>query len=164
MSFMIKEKLFTRDGQYVVEVVMPPFNPRPEAIVWGSRIFIRVDTDLVTGGEDGEAYIEGFVWVSPDGLLTPGERNEKLKPYRPETKTNEYPYRADVPGGIGGDTPVADSIRAQAQEEGFLTAQMPEEFLAEMKALPNACSSCGAYGGAHKLQCPQSPGIFDKAG
>jgi hypothetical protein len=53
---MIKTRLFTRDGGYVVTVLVPQFQPKAEAIVWGSRIFFLKD--------DGE-YREGiayYVW------------------------------------------------------------------------------------------------------
>ena len=41
---MIKTKLFTRSGEYVVTVMMPPFQPQAEAIVWGARMFfLRAD-------------------------------------------------------------------------------------------------------------------------
>lgn len=34
-------KLFTRDGGFVHEAAIPPFNPPPEVIGWGSRVFVR---------------------------------------------------------------------------------------------------------------------------
>lgn len=46
--------LFTRSGDYVTTVRLPPFEPPAEAIQWGSRIFI------LTNG----AYKEGILWVS----------------------------------------------------------------------------------------------------
>ena len=42
---MVKTELYTRSGDYVITVMVPPFKPPPEAIVWGSRIFFRQSLD-----------------------------------------------------------------------------------------------------------------------
>lgn len=36
----MKIKLYARDGGFVAEVVIPPFNDPPEALLWGSRLFV----------------------------------------------------------------------------------------------------------------------------
>lgn len=48
-------KLLTRDGGYVTTVSVPPFNPPPEVIMWGSRVFVR---------QPGGHYAEGMAWHS----------------------------------------------------------------------------------------------------
>lgn len=48
-------ELFTRMGQYVVTVLVPPMNPPPEVIQWGSRYFMRNALGR---------YCEGLVWVA----------------------------------------------------------------------------------------------------
>lgn len=44
--------LFTRDGDYVTTVDFLPYVHLPEAILWGSRFFIK---------RDDNKYYEGFV-------------------------------------------------------------------------------------------------------
>jgi hypothetical protein len=50
-------KLYTRGGDYVATIRMPPFNPPPEAISWATRLFAR--------NEEGD-YREGMTWFAPD--------------------------------------------------------------------------------------------------
>lgn len=38
---MIEVKLYTGEGKYVVTALMPEFQIWPEALIWGSRCFIR---------------------------------------------------------------------------------------------------------------------------
>lgn len=52
-------RLLTRTGDFVVEVLVPPFNPPAEIIQWGGRYFIRQP--------DGK-YCEGMVWFSADPM------------------------------------------------------------------------------------------------
>jgi hypothetical protein len=47
-------KLFTRSGEYVTTVTVPPFNPPAEVIVWGQRFFV------LTSG----TYREGLPYYS----------------------------------------------------------------------------------------------------
>jgi len=54
---MIKVILHTREGQYVTEVLVPEFNPMPEVIIWGSRVFVKP--------EDCKGYYEGFAYYVP---------------------------------------------------------------------------------------------------
>lgn len=56
---MEKIKLYTRDGGYVVTVTVPVFNPKPEAIAWGSRVFVLKDT----------RYVEGLLWPIIEGQV-----------------------------------------------------------------------------------------------
>lgn len=51
---MEKVKLYTRDGRYVVTIIMPVFNPQAEAILWGQRVFVL---------RDGK-YYEGLMWAA----------------------------------------------------------------------------------------------------
>lgn len=59
-------KLFTKDGGFVAEEVVPPFNIAPEVIVWGQRTFIAPDVDYLVRlaeVEAGEiAYVEAFAY------------------------------------------------------------------------------------------------------
>lgn len=59
---MIKTELFTRAGEYVIVVMIPPFNPPAEAVIWGSRIFIR--------NEKGK-YVEGLAFHVTEMLEVP---------------------------------------------------------------------------------------------
>lgn len=34
-------KLYTRDGGFVHAATIPPMQPPPEVLVWGSRVFVR---------------------------------------------------------------------------------------------------------------------------
>ncbi len=53
---MRKVKLFTRGGEFVIEIEVLPFALMPEVIQWGTRIFVR---------ENDERYLEGFLYVHP---------------------------------------------------------------------------------------------------
>lgn len=55
---MNQARLFTRSGGYVATVhSIPPFHTPAEAIMWGSRFFVRAnDTD----------YVEALVWAAAD--------------------------------------------------------------------------------------------------
>lgn len=46
--------LLTRVGTYVVTVQVPAFNPIPEVLVWGDRVFVRRVDDR---------YYEGMAWA-----------------------------------------------------------------------------------------------------
>jgi hypothetical protein len=54
---MIKVILHTREGEYVTTVDVPPMNPMPEIIIWGSRVFFKPDRC--------KGYYEGLAWVVP---------------------------------------------------------------------------------------------------
>lgn len=54
---MIEVTLYTREGQEVTQVTMPPFLIPPEVILWGSRYFVL---------RDGR-YIEGMCWPILEG-------------------------------------------------------------------------------------------------
>jgi hypothetical protein len=36
---MIRVKLFTADGGFVVEGEIPPFQTEPDVLIWGERVF-----------------------------------------------------------------------------------------------------------------------------
>jgi hypothetical protein len=55
--------LYTRDGQFVAAVPVPPFQVMPEGIVWGERIFFR---DAGSG-----QYREGILWIATLGSVSP---------------------------------------------------------------------------------------------
>jgi ribosomal protein L37E len=52
---MTKTELYTKSGEFVAAVLVPPFNPPAEAIQYGSRVFIL--------GADGR-YREGLLYVA----------------------------------------------------------------------------------------------------
>lgn len=66
---MAKAKLYTRDGQFVADVDMPPFNPPADVIVWGTRHFVL--RQGVTGIEPWYDYAEGMVWYCNDPQPVP---------------------------------------------------------------------------------------------
>ena len=51
------ERLLTKSGDFVTRVDVPPYDPPPEIIAWGTRFFVRQ--------QNGE-YREGLVWASND--------------------------------------------------------------------------------------------------
>ncbi len=58
MGTLLQVELKTRDGEFVARVRIPSFQKMPEALIWGSRIFVI---------QDGE-YREGIAWfVDPRG-------------------------------------------------------------------------------------------------
>lgn len=48
----MKVELLTKSGEYVYTVTILPYKLMPEAILWGSRFFIK---------RDDQKYYEGFV-------------------------------------------------------------------------------------------------------
>jgi hypothetical protein len=50
----VEVHLFTRAGEVVTKVEIPPYKTMPEAILWGQRFFIRREAG-------GGIYYEGFV-------------------------------------------------------------------------------------------------------
>lgn len=58
--------LMTKDGGYVVHVLIPEMKPRPEVIQWGERIFVKKENH--SGGTFTEGYYEGLV-VVPDSIF-----------------------------------------------------------------------------------------------
>lgn len=42
---MIRVRLVTRGGDFVREVEIAPFEPPPDVLVWGSRLFLRDPCD-----------------------------------------------------------------------------------------------------------------------
>lgn len=44
---MLEVNLFTSQGEFVVTVIIPDYNPRPQAILWGDRLFgFELDDEL----------------------------------------------------------------------------------------------------------------------
>ena len=54
---MILVKLTTKFGEFVTNVQVPPMQPMPEVIGWGSRIFVYVDDTQ---------YKEGIIYFPPE--------------------------------------------------------------------------------------------------
>jgi hypothetical protein len=62
---MMRVQLYTRDGEFVVEGLIPPFLEWPQVILWGSRIFtwyeeVMVDRPGQMGPEMIPFYREAF--------------------------------------------------------------------------------------------------------
>jgi hypothetical protein len=57
----MKIKLFTRDGGFVHEALIPPFKPAPEVITWGARVFVRNDVYAI--GDEATGYVEGMAYA-----------------------------------------------------------------------------------------------------
>lgn len=71
-----REKLYTSDGGYVTEIELPAYDPKPDVMIWGARVFIRVDgfvpadfdpldTVPVEDMQSREAYVEAFAYHIP---------------------------------------------------------------------------------------------------
>lgn len=61
---MQKVKLITRAGGYVTTVLVPPFNPPAEGIIWGSRSFFLDTADVRPEGY--LVYREGLVFYATE--------------------------------------------------------------------------------------------------
>lgn len=57
---MAKAKLYTREGRFVADVDMPPFNPPADVVVWGTRHFVFRRRG--EGGDTYDDYFEGMAW------------------------------------------------------------------------------------------------------
>ena len=64
--------LYTRAGEFVVDVVVPPFTPPAEVLVWGVRFFAR--------REDGK-YCEAMAYFVPPQLHEAGESANVADPF-----------------------------------------------------------------------------------
>jgi hypothetical protein len=53
--------LYTKDGQFVTDVKIPPFQPRVEILCWGSRYFLHVHDKL----DDSLVYKEVLAFFVP---------------------------------------------------------------------------------------------------
>jgi hypothetical protein len=67
---MTQHKLYARDGFFVAEVTIPPFDPMPEVVIWGERIFTKqLEDDAIAAAEEGHVndicYVEAFAWFAP---------------------------------------------------------------------------------------------------
>lgn len=65
----MRVRLYTRDGGYVTTAHIPPFDPAPEVILFGSRVFVKAATSQVDGdGQLHYRYEEGHaVSIDPRG-------------------------------------------------------------------------------------------------
>lgn len=83
---MKKVKLFTKNGGFVTNVLIPPFNEPPKGILWGQRLFFIKDVDN---------YYEDF-WVAavisgPDNRTDVTEIDTKSsKSYTKHPGNDEY--------------------------------------------------------------------------
>jgi len=77
---MIKVNLYTKNGELVITVMTPPFNPMPDCIAWGSRFFFK-NPDFKKKDESG--YYEGLI-VAAINVVT---RETSIKR---ETDKKEY--------------------------------------------------------------------------
>lgn len=50
---MVKVRLYTRDGHFVVDAPFLPYKTQPDAVLWGSRFFLW--------SKEHSQYREGFV-------------------------------------------------------------------------------------------------------
>lgn len=55
-------RLETREGNFVTEIVVPPFEPPADVLAWGVRVFIRVPELIV---KDLPVYREGLLYAVP---------------------------------------------------------------------------------------------------
>ena len=86
-------KLFTRNGDFVHDGEIPPFNPAPEAIAWGSRVFFRASSST-------NHYYEGMIYPLFDltaiKAQTYDARSEEVSQPNGNTKPNEAPGRTSA--------------------------------------------------------------------
>lgn len=57
----MKIKLFTRDGGFVRDGMLPPFLIPPEVISWGARVFV-LDATQMGDADDPTHYKEGMLY------------------------------------------------------------------------------------------------------
>lgn len=58
------EKLYTAQGGYVSDVVIPAFVEKPPVLIWGCRVFMYADAAMLDEAE-GDCYIEVFGYFVP---------------------------------------------------------------------------------------------------
>jgi len=69
----MKIKLFSHDGGLVAEITIPPFNDPPEALLWGSRLFVLPNSDNyghrhvreLPGETNIVFYVEAWAYMVP---------------------------------------------------------------------------------------------------
>lgn len=65
----MKIRLFTQDGGFVTEAVVPLFAPAPDVILWGTRVFISPAVDHVVRQSEWAAgdmaFVEAFAYALP---------------------------------------------------------------------------------------------------
>lgn len=54
-------QLQTRDGDFLADKEIPPFNPLPEIVLWGARVFAKQPATVEDGAR--QVYREGLVWA-----------------------------------------------------------------------------------------------------
>lgn len=67
---MRNARLETRDGSLVTKVLIPPYKPEADAILWGSRYFFITDTTF--GERNGDMlriYREGIIAIPMESDL-----------------------------------------------------------------------------------------------
>lgn len=71
----MRVKLYDRRGVYVATAHVPPFDPAPEVILFGSRTFVRDVTSVVEPDDTvSHRYVEGLlITVDPRTGMTRSE-------------------------------------------------------------------------------------------
>jgi hypothetical protein len=64
----MKVRLFTKDGGFVHEQEIPPFNDAPDVIIWGLRMFVGPNIDgpvsaQYRDADDTYVYEEAFAYA-----------------------------------------------------------------------------------------------------
>jgi hypothetical protein len=60
--------LYTRAGDFVASIELPPFNPPADVVIWGQRTFVFAEPIL--GIEPYLRYREGLAWWCPGVALS----------------------------------------------------------------------------------------------
>lgn len=66
--------LYTRDGHFVTGVHVPTFDPPPEVIAWGSRVFVRCADGLYREGMPFVVVtdpVPDLIWEDRRGCVGP---------------------------------------------------------------------------------------------
>jgi hypothetical protein len=82
---MKKEKLYTNNGEFVVEVTTPPWQQKPELYIWGERFFLLRDDGRYTESAGAfflppEARVEEPKPELPSAPMPPGRATTDGKP------------------------------------------------------------------------------------
>lgn len=64
---MRKASLYTRAGDFVAEIQIPPLNPPAEVVFYGSRIFVTAIPSFTDSAD--LRYREGVAWYALEATL-----------------------------------------------------------------------------------------------
>lgn len=100
-SSFTRERLFTPEGGFVAEVVVPEMQNKPEVLIWGARVFIHIDSyelvefEPLPGIEAAEGcYIEAFAYHCPPEMhhsTLPGGLDREPPRIAPDHYVNRLP-------------------------------------------------------------------------